>query len=155
VYEQSVGETLKSFIRTKFNPAVSIFQEYNLIPGTRVGEGGFMHGQGFLGEDRDLLDSYGGEYGEVFQRNDVLYTLVDHGIQGFRASSLMAQIPNYDIRFLAGTYDPYSKNDIRLVTGSPCIDPYFISPKKEIIALIAYLHRLGRDITESHTTAEN
>jgi cytochrome c oxidase cbb3-type subunit I/II len=30
-----------------------------------------------------------------------------------------------------------------------------VSPKKEIIALIAYLHRLGRDITESHTTAEN
>tara|TARA_R110000824_G_scaffold27124_4_gene92529 strand:+ start:3882 stop:4616 length:735 start_codon:yes stop_codon:yes gene_type:complete len=26
-------------------------------------------------EDRDLLDSYGGEYGEVFQRNDVLYVL--------------------------------------------------------------------------------
>ncbi len=56
VYEQSVGETLKRFVRTKFNPAVSIFQEYNLIPGTRVGEGGFMHGQGFLGEDRDLLE---------------------------------------------------------------------------------------------------
>ena len=29
-----------------------------------------------------------------------------------------------------------------------------VSAKKEIIALIAYLHRLGRDISESHDTAE-
>ena len=69
---------------------------------------------------------------DVCKRNDVLYTFVDHGIQGFRASSLMAQIPNYDIRFLAGTYDPYSKNDNYLVTGSPCIDPYFKTPKKKV-----------------------
>ncbi|MBU1012536.1 MAG: hypothetical protein KKG99_05990 [Bacteroidetes bacterium] len=69
---------------------------------------------------------------DICKRNDILYAFVDHGIQGFRASSSIAQIPDYDIRFLAGSYDPYNKNDIHCVTGSPCIDPYFKTSKKEI-----------------------
>jgi len=68
----------------------------------------------------------------ICKRNGILYAFVDHGIQGFLADSSMAQIPDYDIRFLAGSYDPYRKNDYRLVTGSPCIDPYFTNRKKEV-----------------------
>ncbi len=68
----------------------------------------------------------------ICKKNGILYAFVDHGIQGFLADSSLAQLPDYDIRFLAGSYDPYRKIDYHLVTGSPCIDPYFKNRKKEV-----------------------
>jgi hypothetical protein len=58
VREVPRSDVLARFVRSKFNPSVSVVQDYNLIPFLQQGEGNywerFGHGTGFLGEDRDL-----------------------------------------------------------------------------------------------------
>jgi len=48
------NEVLDRFARSKFSPSMGMVSEYNLIPLITSGES-FGKGQGFLGEDRDIL----------------------------------------------------------------------------------------------------
>ena len=69
---------------------------------------------------------------ELCHQLSIYYAFVDHGIQGFRPSSTLAQLPDYNIRFLAGTYDPYERQGNKIVTGSPCIDSYHSNRRRGI-----------------------